>query len=116
MTTEQFDREKRYSSLMYIAERMLKTDIITQEELDNLDGYFHEKYHPIRVYSLDFPAGYLVESILQGRDDNADADNTQTRTPTAGTAAIETSRGVLPSIVRQGRHAAFTVSANQLFQ
>jgi hypothetical protein len=101
---------------MYIAERMLKTGIITQEELNNLDGYFREKYHPIRVYSLDFPAGYLVESILQGGDIDADANNTQTRTPTAGTAAIETSRGLLPSVVRQRRHAALAVSANQLLQ
>lgn len=46
MTTEQFDREKRYQIAMHIARTMLSQDLITDQEYLQINTIFIEKYQP----------------------------------------------------------------------
>jgi hypothetical protein len=99
VSPEQFEREKMYSALMAIADGMRKTGVISQEDCDNLDGFFREKYSPLRVYSLDFRASDRVESRSTGGGSHGDHTQTGAANPIA--AETETHCRVLPRVIRQ---------------
>jgi len=71
MTRELFEREKQYTIIMTVANSMCKAGAFTQEELNIIDGYFREKYKPVRVFSLDNPANNRIESSAAGGDSRA---------------------------------------------
>ena len=47
MTKEQFEREKSYQLTMYIARKMLKNGIITDNEYCIIDTNSKQKYQPV---------------------------------------------------------------------
>ena len=47
MTKEQFEREKGYQLTMYIARKMLKNGIITENEYRIIDTNCKQKYQPV---------------------------------------------------------------------
>lgn len=46
MTTEQFDREKRYQIAMHVARTMLNQTLISEQEYRQINTIFIEKYRP----------------------------------------------------------------------
>lgn len=46
MNNEQFQREKMYQATMAIARNLLNQSIITEEEYDEIDTIFTNKYRP----------------------------------------------------------------------
>ena len=57
MTTETFERELRYETVMYQVKRMLRAGLISEKEFQEIDARFRAKYHPIS-------GGYIVETDL----------------------------------------------------
>lgn len=47
MTKEQFEREKSYQLTMYIAKKLLKNGIITENEYRIIDTNCKQKYQPV---------------------------------------------------------------------
>ena len=57
MTTDTFDRELKYETVMYQVRRMLSAGLITEKEFQEIDAGFKTKYRPIS-------GGYIVETDL----------------------------------------------------
>ncbi|MEE3451646.1 MAG: SHOCT domain-containing protein [Acutalibacteraceae bacterium] len=47
LSKKEFMNEKLYQTTMFIARKMLKEDIITENEYHQIDTMFTEKYSPI---------------------------------------------------------------------
>ncbi len=47
MTQEQFEREKNFRAALYIADLMLRKQLITDEEHDKINKQLIEKYSPV---------------------------------------------------------------------
>lgn len=47
MTDEQFEREKNYSVSIYLADKMLKKELINKKEYNKICDLMNKKYHPI---------------------------------------------------------------------
>ena len=47
MTEEEFGRELRYQSVMYLVRKMLRNELITEEEYRNIDTNNRQKMRPI---------------------------------------------------------------------
>ena len=47
MTTEQFDREKKYRAALTIGKFMLKQELITDLEFQAIDAFLVEKFDPV---------------------------------------------------------------------
>ncbi len=47
MTEEEFGRELRYQSVMYLVRKMLRNGLITEEEYRNIDTNNRQKMRPI---------------------------------------------------------------------
>ena len=60
MTKEQFEREKSYQLTMYIARKMLKNGIITDNEYCIIDTNSKQKYQP--VFGDIFSDNTLIKS------------------------------------------------------
>ena len=60
MTKEQFEREKSYQLTMYIARKMLKKGIITENEYCIIDTNSKQKYQP--VFGDIFSDNTLIKS------------------------------------------------------
>ena len=53
MKPEQFEREKQYQVIRYIAQRMYENEILTKDELDMIIQHYQETLHPLFGLSLD---------------------------------------------------------------
>ena len=47
MTEEEFDREKRYQTIMYFVRKMLEEGLISEEEYCQIDTKYREKFLPV---------------------------------------------------------------------
>lgn len=47
MTKEQFEREKNYQIMLWIAKSMLQRGLITKQEYKKIDTMMFEKYCPL---------------------------------------------------------------------
>lgn len=47
MTKGQFEREKDYRVMLFIAKTMLKKGLITEQEYKKINGMMLEKYRPL---------------------------------------------------------------------
>ena len=47
MTKEEFQNEKLYQATMYIAWKLLRDGVISEEEYHRIDAIFLKKYNPV---------------------------------------------------------------------
>ena len=47
MTTEQFERETRYQTMIAISRTMVNKGILSQDDFEKVEGFLREKYQPI---------------------------------------------------------------------
>ena len=46
MTTEQFDREKKYQAALFVARSMLKSGVITLDDFNKIKAVLRMKFSP----------------------------------------------------------------------
>ena len=47
MTTEQFEREKRYQAALAVARFMLRQNVIDKDDFERIEDKLRVKFHPV---------------------------------------------------------------------